>query len=65
MTPRGVARLLDVAWIGHDLVGRHLAPPEPAATDPARPAAFLTSVFRAPPEHARDLAALAAELTAG
>jgi hypothetical protein len=65
VTPRGAARLRDIAWIGHDLVGRHLAPPDPAAADPARPPVFLTSVFRAPPEHARDLAALAAELTAG
>jgi hypothetical protein len=65
VTPRGAARLLDIAWIGQDIVGRHLAPPDPGAADPARPAAFVTSVVRAPPEHAHDLAALAAELTAG
>lgn len=64
MTPRGAARLLDASWLAHDLIGRHLAPGDSAAIDPRRPPDYLTAVFRAPPEHAGELAGLVGGLAA-
>jgi 2'-5' RNA ligase len=62
VTPRGAARLLDLSWLAYDLVGRRVGPRDPGAMEPGRPPVFLTAVFRAPAEHARDLAALLDEL---
>jgi 2'-5' RNA ligase len=64
VTPRGAALLLDVSWVAHDLVGRHLPPGDPAGIEPSRPPAYVTAVFRAPPDHAQALAGLVAGFAA-
>lgn len=58
MTPGGVRRLLDGAWLAYDLVGRHRPPAEPSRIDPHAPATLLTSVLRLAPDDAEHLATL-------